>query len=192
MGISPMTVTYFNRYRMEKDLRDLPLNLTPRLPSDYFFVPWNEKYIRDHADVKWQSFRFELDANVFPCLGDKDGCLRLMRDISNRNNFVPAATWMIVFHDPQSGRDEPCATIQGLQADHHLGSIQNVGVTMSHRGHGIGSALLTQSLIGFRNVGCQRVQLEVTVQNKGAVRLYERLGFKRVETLFKVAEVVTV
>jgi ribosomal protein S18 acetylase RimI-like enzyme len=36
------------------------------------------------------------------------------------------------------------------------------------------------------------VQLEVTVQNTGAVRLYERLGFKRVETLFKIAEVVTV
>lgn len=187
-----MTVTYFKRYRMEKDLRDLPWNVSPRIPSDYFFVAWHDKYVRDHADVKWQSFRFELDANVFPCLGDKDGCLRLMRDISNRNNFVAAATWMIVHRDPQTGRDEPCATIQGLRADPFLGSIQNVGVTMPHRGNGLGSALLTQALLGFKTVGCQRVQLEVTVQNTGAVRLYERLGFKRVETLFKIAEVVTV
>ena len=31
--------------------------------------------------------------------------------------------------------------------------------------------------------------LEVTVQNTAAIRLYERYGFKKVETLFKVAEV---
>jgi hypothetical protein len=186
-----MTVTYFKRYRMEKDLREVP-SLPPRLPSDYSFVAWHDKHVREHAEVKWHSFRFELDANVFPCLGDKDGCLRLMRDISSRNNFVAAATWMIVYRDPQTGRNEPCATIQGLRADYQLGSIQNVGVTLSHRGLGLGSALLMQSLIGFRNVGCQSVQLEVTVQNSGAVRLYERLGFKRVETLFKIAEVVTV
>jgi len=185
-----MTVTYFKRYRMEKDLRDLPLNLSPRLPVDYFFVPWNDRLVREHGEVKWQSFRFELDANVFPCLGDKDGCVRLMRDIAGRNNFIAAATWMIIYRDPNSGIDEPCATIQGLRADHNLGSIQNVGVTASHRGHGIGSSILLQSLVGFRNVGCQRVQLEVTVQNAGAIRLYERLGFKRVETLFKIAEVV--
>lgn len=186
-----MTVTYFKRYRMEKDLRDLAANHSALLPTNYFFLPWHEKYVREHAEVKWHSFRFELDANVFPCLGEKDGCLRLMRDISNRKNFVASSTWLIVFRDPSTGREEPCATIQGLRSDYYVGSIQNIGVTMPHRGLGLGSALLHQSLLGFKSVGCDRVQLEVTVQNTGAVRLYERLGFKRVETLFKVAEVVT-
>jgi GNAT superfamily N-acetyltransferase len=186
-----MTVTYFKRYRMEFDLRELPLVRSNLLPANYYFAPWHDKLTRDHADVKWQSFRFELDANVFPCLGDRDGCLKLMRDISGRHNFIPAATWLVLYRDPDTNQEEPCATIQGLRTDAGLGSIQNIGVLAPHRGNGLGSALLMQSLHGFRSAGCQRVQLEVTVQNKGAVRLYERLGFRRVETLFKVAEIVT-
>ena len=31
-----------------------------------------------HAEVKYKSFREELDSNVFPCLGDREGCRRLM------------------------------------------------------------------------------------------------------------------
>ena len=186
-----MAVTYFKRYRMEKDLRDLPQNLQVRLPDQYFFEAWSEKWLRDHGVVKWQSFRYELDANVFPCLGDRDGCIRLMREISSSNSFIPSATWLIVYRHPETGEAEPCATIQGLRSDAGLGCIQNVGVTEEHRGIGLGTGLLAQALIGFRNDGCRRVQLEVTAQNTGAVRLYERLGFRRVETLFKIADVVT-
>ena len=46
-----------------------------------------------HADVKYLSFRTEIDANVFPCLGDCDGCLRLMHEIRQKPGFLPEATW---------------------------------------------------------------------------------------------------
>jgi ribosomal protein S18 acetylase RimI-like enzyme len=32
------------------------------------------------------------------------------------------------------------------------------------------------------------VSLEVTVENAGAVRLYQRLGFRRVRTVYKVVD----
>jgi ribosomal protein S18 acetylase RimI-like enzyme len=54
---------------------------------------------------------------------------------------------------------------------------------------GIGKALLLHALRGFRDAGCMFANLEVTVQNTAAIRLYERYGFQKVETLFKVSEV---
>jgi len=86
------------------------------------------------------------------------------------------------------GEVECCGTIQGIRATHKYGAIQNVGVTPAHRGRGIGSAMIFAALAGFQQVGLPRVYLEVTAQNDGAVRLYNRLGFRRTKTLFKAVE----
>jgi ribosomal protein S18 acetylase RimI-like enzyme len=34
--------------------------------------------------------------------------------------------------------------------------------------------------------------LEVTAQNEGAVRLYRRLGFRRIKTLYKAVSLATI
>jgi ribosomal protein S18 acetylase RimI-like enzyme len=64
-----------------------------------------------------------------------------------------------------------------------------VGVIPEHRGQGLGTVLLFQALRGFKQAGLRRAFLEVTAQNTGAVRLYERLGFKTTKTVYKAAEV---
>ena len=69
------------------------------------------------------------------------------------------------------------------------GAIQNIGVHPDCRDMGIGTGLLMKALAGFKEAGCRFVNLEVTVQNAAAIRLYERIGFQHVETVFKVAEV---
>lgn len=182
-----MGVTYFKRYRMEIRLEDLDRSRLA-LPAGYEALPWSTSLLRDHARVKWECFRNELDANVFPCLGSREGCRQLMHDISARSNFVPEATWLIV-HQGEEG-PEAVATVQGLRSDPFEGAIQNLGVVPEHRDRGLGGALLFHALDGFASVGCQVAHLEVTVQNTAAVRLYQRLGFRRTETVFKVADVV--
>ena len=52
----------------------------------------------------------------------------------------------------------------------------------------LGTCLIERCLAGFRMHGLQRVSLEVTVENAGAVRLYQRLGFRRVRTVYKVVD----
>jgi RimJ/RimL family protein N-acetyltransferase len=159
------------------------------LPIGFRFVSWRDNLIREHAKAKWESFHNEIDANVFPCLGDKRGCVRLMRDISERSNFIPQATWLVVHQAHPNVPARPVGTIQGLRMDADRGAIQNVGIVPDFRSIGLGSALLYKALEGFIDVGCSKVELEVTVQNTAAIRLYERLGFRRAETVFKVAEV---
>ncbi|MCO8122911.1 GNAT family N-acetyltransferase [Stieleria sp. TO1_6] len=189
-----MGMTYFKRYRMEFDLRDWHAD-TPSVPSGYELLSYNPGLIRDHALAKFNSFRQELDANVFPCLSRRDGCLHLMREISSRADFVPEATWLIRYRhsDPRSGAVQTLAvgTIQGLSTE-GWGAIQNIGIDPAHRGKGLGSILMSMAATGFRSTGLERMHLEVTTENTGAVRLYERLGFKRAHVVYKAADVASV
>lgn len=172
-----MAITYYKRFRMEVDLRD---EVGPvRLDYPYRWVPWDERLLDDHAEVKYLCFRDELDSQVFPCLGDRHGCQRLMREIRRKPGFLPAATWLI------AAPEGFCATIQGVVDRGGVGAIQNVGVVPEYRGLGLGRALVRQSLRGFRQAGLNRAFLEVTADNIAAVRLYRDIGFRKAKVLYK-------
>lgn len=180
-----MGSTYFKRFRMDADLT-APRRLAP-LPAGYRFVAWNEALLDVHARTKFRSFRSEIDSQVFPCLGNLEGCRRLMREIRNKSGFLPNATWLVVRNDA-FGDLEWCGTIQGVVDKLGVGSIQNIGVVPSQRSFGLGTCLIEQALAGFRGHGLRRASLEVTADNSRAVRLYQRLGFRRAKTVYKVVE----
>jgi ribosomal protein S18 acetylase RimI-like enzyme len=181
-------LTYFKRYRMQLDLVDRDLSRgTP--PAGYRFVPWHESLLDAFAMAKYLSFRSEIDANVFPCLGELAGCRHLMSEISRKPGFLPEATWLAVRAPADRQRPEYCGTVQGIRDRAGKGAIQNLGITPPHRDLGLGTSLLFRALEGFRQAGLTQVYLEVTAQNDGAIRLYRRLGFTMVKTVFKAVEV---
>jgi len=184
--VSEMGLTYFKRYRMEIDLPRRDFSRL-KLPRGYLFLPWNRALLEAHAEVKYRSFCEEIDANVFPCLGEMTGCRRLMREISRKPGFVERATWLVV--RDVNGDRQYCGTVQGIRDQTGVGAIQNLGIVPDHRNRGIGSCLLYRALAGFQASGVHRVYLEVTAENEGAIRLYHRLGFQTAKTVFKVAEV---
>ena len=183
-----MNLTYFKRYRMEIDLfgRDLS---RPAVPDGYRLIEWDDSLLDTHAEVKFLSFRDEIDANVFPCFNELSGCRRLMNDIAGKPGFVPEATWLAIACCGDSESEEYCGTVQGIRSHAGMGAVQNLGITPLHRSRRLGTALLFRSLEGFRQAGLNRVYLEVTADNEGAIRLYQRLGFKVVKTVFKASEV---
>jgi ribosomal protein S18 acetylase RimI-like enzyme len=182
-----MNLTYFKRYRMEIDLSGRQ-TAPPPLALGYRLVPWDDGLLMAHAEAKFHSFRSEIDAAVFPCLGELDGCLRLMREIQQKDGFLPEATWLMAWDDLGRQDVQFCGTIQGIRDRSGYGAIQNLGVTPDHRDLGLGGALLLAALAGFRQVGLRRAYLEVTAQNDGAIRLYRRLGFRKIRTVYKTAE----
>lgn len=181
-----MSVTYFKRYRMEVDLTRKMIE-PARLPHGYRLAGWSDDLLDAHAEAKYLSFHGGIDADIFQSLGAADGCHDLMQGIASGTGFVPEATWLLEYTD-QVGQCEPCGTIQGVRFDPWYGAIQNVGVVPYHRGKGLGSALVHAALLGFQQVGLRRAYLEVTVRNKSAVRLYQRLGFRRTKTIFRSVE----
>ena len=181
-----MGVTYYKRFRMEIDLNRAVL-ADAELPPGYVWSAWSPALLERHAAAKFESFRAEVDSDVFPCLGDLHGCRHLMSDIVQRATFVPGSTWLISF-DYGDGSREDCGTIQGLVEQGGWGAIQNVGVAPEYRGVGLGRALVFKSLAGFREAGVPRVYLEVTARNTPAVQLYRALGFRLVRTTYKAVE----
>lgn len=158
------------------------------VPVGYEFVPFHEGLIREHATAKYESFRYELDSNVFPCLGDREGCLRLMKEIAGRHSFIPEATWLCRCKDLEAGTVVPVGTIQGIEAE-GWGAIQNIGIDPNHRNRGLGALLLTRAAKGFYEAGLKGMHLEVTTDNTAAIRFYERIGFRRASVVYKAAEV---
>jgi GNAT superfamily N-acetyltransferase len=177
-----MAITYYKRLRMEMDLYGRGRAFAVDLPGRFVWVPWEEALLADHAEVKFQSFRHEIDAYVFPCLGDRYGCQRLMREIRRKPGFLPGATWLIACPEGY------VATVQGVMDHGPIGAIQNIGVIPSYRGIGLGRALVHQALNGFQQAGLRRAYLEVTAENNAAVQLYRSLGFHRAKTLYKAVD----
>ena len=56
--------------------------------------------------------------------------------------------------------------------------VLGMGVAASHRGQGVGSALLRATLEAARARGITRVELVVRADNAAAIRLYEKHGFE--------------
>ncbi len=176
MSATLTSVSYFKRYKMEMDLHGLP---SPQLPEEFHFLGWGADQLDVHAELLFDCFHQEIDARVFASLGDRQGSLCLMIEMSRKRGFLPEATWLLM------GPFGPCGTVQGMRERSGLGSIQNIGIVPAYRGRGLGEALLLQALHGFRGLGLGRAQLEVTAQNDTAIRLYRRLGFRRSKTLYK-------
>ena len=182
-----MGVMYFKRFRMERDLTGPPVPHCT-LPPGYSLVPWSPDLVTDHAETKYASFRMEIDANVFPCLGTREGCLNLMGEICRKECFLPEATWLVRYDVSQSGKWEYCGTIQAVRNKRQTAAIQNLGITPEHRNRCLGTCLLHQSLLGIQQSGIRTATLEVTARNRGAIRLYRRVGFRTVRTVYKSVE----
>ena len=198
-----MGLTYFKRFRMEIDLARARRPAEP-LPTEYRLVPWSADLLEVHAEMKYLSFRWEIDSTVFPCFAERTSCLRLMEEISRKEGFLPEATWLLEYvpTSRRAGRSsgeldwspdddearEFCGTVQGIRDASGYGAIQNLGIVRRHRDRGLGAILMEQALDGFRRAGLRRAYLEVTVQNEAAVRLYRRLGFRRVRTLYRAVD----
>ena len=179
-----MATTAYKRFRMQIELQRTSPKAV-RLPAGYRWLPWRSLLLERHAQVKWRAFREDLDGKVFSCLGDAAGCTALMKEIVGQAAFCRAATWMVVYQPEPDWPAVDCGTIQGVTRSGGMGLIQNVGVIPEHRGLGLGRALVQQALLGFVQVGMKVSVLEVTADNAAAVRLYQSLGFRTIQVLYR-------
>ena len=187
-GSHAMSVVYFKRFRMEYDLAG-PLFPEPEMPPDYSLLAWDDRLLEAHAETKYRSFKWEMDANVFPCLGERDGCRRLMTEIVRRTGFVPEATWLLQHWRRRTSGGPSCAARSRASPTPASARSRTSASPQPTAASGLGSVLLWHSLAGFKRAGIDRVYLEVSADNTGACRLYERLGFRRTKVVYKASEV---
>lgn len=64
------------------------------------------------------------------------------------------------------------------RANSRLARLYSIAVDAKHRGQGLSSRMLTDLQRKARQRGCDRLRLEVRVDNDGAIAAYEHLGFR--------------
>lgn len=61
--------------------------------------------------------------------------------------------------------------------DLHIGHVMNLAIDPPYRRRGLGTELLQAGLEYLKDLGAQRVELEVRTQNREAIQLYRKFGF---------------
>lgn len=72
------------------------------------------------------------------------------------------------------------ATVQ-LRKDLSLAYIYDIAILREHRGQGLGSYLLRSCIMALKAKDIDKASLLVTGENKRALRLYRKIGFKEVD-----------
>ncbi len=66
-----------------------------------------------------------------------------------------------------------------FRGNSRIARLYSIAVDGRARGRGLGAALLHAVELRARRCGCTLLRLEVRQDNSGAIRLYERLGYRR-------------
>ncbi len=142
----------------------MTVGLRPESPSDEDFI--RRLILRTVAE--------ELGADAWPepMRGHLLGIQFEARRQSHRTNFPDAASEVI----EADGRDAGWIVVMTMPHEVRLVEIM---VAEESRGQGIGSAAIGELLATAQSAG-KPVRLHVNVTNGAAIRLYERLGFRRV------------
>lgn len=99
----------------------------------------------------------------------EDGLVQALRDSS-----------VEVYILEKEGQAIGSATIQ-LKKDLSWAYIYDIAILRDCRGQGLGSYLLQSCIMALKEIGIGKASLSVAGVNQGALRLYERIGFKKVD-----------
>ncbi|HEV2178026.1 MAG TPA: GNAT family N-acetyltransferase [Candidatus Sulfopaludibacter sp.] len=172
---------YLRRFMVLR-LRDRPGKQAPAVRTEDFIIePWQRKHDPAVAQLLCATYRQHVDAVINDQYASIEGVTRLIENIVHLRGcgeHIPRAS-LVAFHRPT----RRLAAVVALTAVRPgTGHIPQVAVAIAFQAKGLGSALME---IAFREAeaqGYHEVSLTVTDLNRGAVRLYERLGFETLRT----------
>lgn len=127
----------------------------------------------------------EVEAVIRPLTGsDLDDLDRLEGELfgparwsrqSLADEIVGPQRWYVGAQRP----DGPLVGYAGLWFDGEDAQVMTIAVDGTHQNHGLGRRLLDALVARARELGAERVLLEVRVDNDPAIHLYESSGFRR-------------
>jgi N6-L-threonylcarbamoyladenine synthase len=85
--------------------------------------------------------------------------------------------YYIGLFDPELVGYAGLATVPGSFSS----DVQTIAVSASHRGKGLGRKLLEALVAHSKRLGSEQILLEVRVDNEPAIKLYQSLGFERID-----------
>ncbi|MEN6532804.1 MAG: GNAT family N-acetyltransferase [Bryobacteraceae bacterium] len=170
-------LTVHIRNFMAFDLRNAR-RLQPGMPAARVnFETWDESKQEEAAHVIAAAYAGHIDSTVNDQYTSAGGAKQFLTNIVQYpgcGTFFARASQLAF--EAETGRLCGLSLTSLLGKD--VGHITQVCVAPHVRGTGVGYELLRRSLHGLEASGCRAASLTVTVANRGAVQLYERMGFE--------------
>jgi len=174
----PRYLGAYERNFMHADLRRADLS-DGEVRRPMYLDKWSEHYQESAAALIAEAYEGHVDSRINDQYRSQSGARRFLSNIVQYPGcgafFRPAS---YVAFDAVKRR--LCGLSLASLVAPESGHITQICVSHAVRGTGIGHALMRQSLITLRDLGCRSVSLTVTASNRGAVELYEQMGFETV------------
>lgn len=142
------------------------------------FESWREERQEEAARMIAHAYQGHVDSQINDQYQSIPGARRFVGNIIQYPGcgkfFAPASC--IAF---RKDTGQPCGLILGSLVSEGVGHITQICVSPESRGLGIGYELLRRACREFADHGYNKVSLTVTSSNASAIRLYERMGFRR-------------
>ena len=165
-----------------RDFMEAPLDHAPALPpkhlDDLLIVPWAERYQDDAARVIAAAYEKHIDSRINDQYRSAAGARRFLLNIVQYpgcGNFFQTASFAALDRSTGHLNGICLSSLVGPETGH----ITQICVTPKVRGTGAGYELLRRSMMALAAHGCNSASLTVTSANYEAIRLYERVGFRK-------------
>ncbi|MFX1254265.1 MAG: GNAT family N-acetyltransferase [Promethearchaeota archaeon] len=170
----------FKRARMSIDRESIVSLTEPDLSAEYKFVSWNTDMIPIIVELMAR-YHFNggqhPDADVFSQFAGIEGANQLLEGIkTNKYGQFKEDHTIVVKHN------EKCIGVNFMTIFPEFGYIPEIILSPEYRGKGLGKALLIHSLKQFikKEPEMSRVELDVTLKNIPAAKVYKSLGFQEI------------
>ncbi|HXL23196.1 MAG TPA: GNAT family N-acetyltransferase [Candidatus Dormibacteraeota bacterium] len=170
----------YTRQFMLLDLAHAPAAL-PAAPAGLRLTRWNDRYFESCAKLIFLAYADHVDGEINDQYRSRTGALRFLKNIillPGCGNFVPGASF--VLHQP--GSDDLIGAVLTSEVCPGVGHTTQICVQPGYQGHGIGRTLMLTSADALRSMKFRELTLTVTSDNRTAVQLYERLGFRTIKS----------
>lgn len=149
--------------------------LAEREPEGIAISPWTEAKQDDSARLVAAAYRGHVDSEINDQYRSPSGARRFLSNIVQYPGcgtfFAPAS------YAASDAKGALCGISLTSLVAWDTGHITQICVAPSQRGKSVGYELLRRSMLALVAHGCRRVGLTVTSTNKGAIRLYQQMGF---------------
>lgn len=176
-------------FPMSRDLHVYPrefmvadLAVTDALPAvrsdEVVYEPWSDRVQEGVAQLIALCYKGHVDSSINDQYRSLPGARKFLMNIVQYPGcgsfFQPAALVAT-----RAGTTPVRGVSLTSMVAPDVGHVTQICVHPEQRGHRIGYELLRRSMVALKAAGCRKASLTVTSDNRGAIELYERMGFAK-------------
>jgi ribosomal protein S18 acetylase RimI-like enzyme len=138
---------------------------------------WNDRDLEPTAELIFRAYQGHVDASINDQYRSVIGARRFLF-----NSTQHPGCGLFFRKAARAAVDRASGTVVGAclgsLVQRKVGHVTQLCVDPRFRRRGLGERILLESLDAYRTQGCEAVSLTVTASNRGAIELYERVGFR--------------